>query len=71
MTHAPREGSALPASLCAQRGQTREPLGRALSAVLKEALGRPPPPTPPAATHSQVPGPSARPTPRRQAWAAA
>ena len=37
----PRDGWALPASRCAERGQMREPLGRALSAVLKEA--RPPP----------------------------
>ncbi|CAI9175022.1 unnamed protein product [Rangifer tarandus platyrhynchus] len=36
----PRDGWALPASRCAERGQTREPLGLALSAVLKEARPR-------------------------------
>ncbi|KAM7238318.1 hypothetical protein CapIbe_009838 [Capra ibex] len=75
----PREGWALPVSRCAELGQTSKPLGRALSAVLKEAR---PPTSPdcacrprlllsalphipaPAAPPSQVPGPSARPTPR-------
>lgn len=70
-----REGLALPASLCVQSGQTQEPLGRALSAVLKEARSRPPPPPPPAAPLPR--SPVSRPAPprphplRRQAWAAA
>ena len=70
-------------SWCAERGQTSEPLGQALSAVLKEA--RPPTspdracrpqlllsalPPRPAAPPSQVPGASARPTPARP-WEAA
>ena len=80
---APGEGWALPVSWCAERGQTSEPLGQALSAVLKEA--RPPTspdcacrpqlllpalPPRPAAPPSQVPGASARPTPARP-WEAA
>ena len=75
----PREGWALPVSRCAELGQTSKPPGRALSAVLKEArpptspdcacrprllLSALPHIPAPAAPPSQVPGPSARPTPR-------
>lgn len=82
----PREGSALPEALGASeprasgsalRGQRREPLCPALSAVLMEARGCPPPPrpTPPAARaprgrRPHVPPPAApSPAPRPHAWA--